>query len=111
MKRSTVNFIVDLISFVDLLGMAFTGLIMKYILPPGTGGCGRLEHDGRGREQIRELWSLTRHEWGSIHYCLALLFIALMVVHIILHWAWIKSYFKPLFWRKKNLDGDLQDFM
>ena len=96
MKRSTVNFIVDLVSFVDLLGMVFTGLIMKYILPPGTGGCGRLEHGGQGREHIKELWSLTRHEWGSIHYCLALLFIALMVVHVILHWTWIKSYVKSL---------------
>jgi len=46
---------VDLVSFVDLLGMAFTGIIMKYVLPPGTGGCGQLLHGGRGREHIKEL--------------------------------------------------------
>ena len=96
MKRSTVNFIVDLTCFVDLLGMAFTGFIMKYILPPGTGGRGRLLHGGQGREHIEELWSMTRHEWGRIHYCMALLFLALIVVHIILHWSWIKNYFKSL---------------
>ena len=97
MKRATVNFIVDLVSFVDLLGMAFTGLIMKYVLPPGTGGLGRLQHGGLGREDIKSLWSITRHEWGNIHFYLALLFLALMVVHIILHWSWIKNYFKSLF--------------
>jgi len=96
MKRSSLNFIVDLVSFVDLLGLASTGFIMKYILPPGTGGCGWLLYGGRGREHIRDLWSMTRHEWGAIHFYLAFLFVILMVVHIILHWTWIKNYFKSL---------------
>jgi hypothetical protein len=39
MKRSTLNFIVDLAAFLDLLGIIFTGLIMEYVLPPGTGAC------------------------------------------------------------------------
>jgi hypothetical protein len=102
MKRVTVNFIVDLVSFVDLLGLVFTGIIMKYILPPGTGGCGRLLSGGWGREHIRDLWSMSRHEWGRIHYCLALLFVALIAVHIILHWSWIKNYFKSLFGSSKK---------
>jgi len=96
MKRTTLNFIIDLVSFIDLLGLAFTGFIMKYILPPGSGGLGRQLHSGRGREPIKELWSMTRHEWGSVHFYLALLFISLMVVHIILHWSWLKNYFKSL---------------
>jgi hypothetical protein len=36
MKRGTLNFIVDLISFCDLLALAFTGSIMKWVLPPGN---------------------------------------------------------------------------
>lgn len=96
MKRGTVNFIVDLVSFVDLLGMACTGFIMKYILPPGTGGLGRDLHEGAGREHVKYLWSMTRHEWGRIHYYLGLLFLVLIVVHIILHWNWIKNYVKRL---------------
>jgi hypothetical protein len=95
-KRATINFIVDLISFLDLVGLTCTGLIMKYVLPPGTGGCGRLLHGGPGRAHIRTLWSMSRHEWGSIHYALAVIFLALMVVHIILHWSWIKNYVKRL---------------
>jgi len=99
MKRGTLNFIIDFISFVNLLCLAVTGFIMRYILPPGSGGRGRMLRGGRGGqvgEQIRELWSMTRHEWGDIHFYLAVLFAILMVVHIILHWGWIKNYFKSL---------------
>ena len=97
MKRSSLNFIVDLVSFLNLLGIVFTGCIMKYILPPGTGGRGHRLHEGLGRGHIKDLWSMTRHEWGNVHFYLAVLFVILMAVHIILHWSWLKNYFKSLF--------------
>lgn len=97
MKRSSLNFIVDFASFVSLLGIVFTGIIIKYVLPPGTGGCGQELSGGLGREHIRDLWSMTRHEWGNIHYYFALLFIVLMTAHILLHWDWIRNCFKSLF--------------
>lgn len=97
MKRSTLNFVIDLVSFLNLLGLGCSGFIMKYILPPGTGGLGRELHGGRGREHIKELWSMSRHEWGAIHFYLGIGFVILMIVHIILHWGWIKNYFKGLF--------------
>jgi len=97
MKRITLNFIVDLISFIVFVGLAITGFIIKYILPPGSGGHGREISGGRGREEIKYLWGMTRHEWGDIHFYLAVGFVALMVVHIILHWNWIKSYCKSMF--------------
>ena len=97
MKRSSLNFIVVLVAFLNLLCLASTGFIMKYILPPGTGGCGRRLFGGLGREHIKDFWSMTRHEWGSIHFYLALLFIVLMTAHILLHWSWLKNYLKSLF--------------
>ena len=100
MKRSTLNFTVDLISFLSLLGMTLTGIIMKYILPPCSGGCGREVSGGPGREHVKDLLSMTRHEWGDIHFYLALLFIVLMTAHILLHWTWIKNYVKSLFPRQ-----------
>lgn len=99
LKRGTVNFIVDLVGFVDLLGLALTGYIMKYVLPPGSGGRGFRGGRGAAEEQVRELWDMSRHEWGTVHFYLAILFVFLMVVHIILHWDWIKSYFKSVFGR------------
>ncbi|HUW20863.1 MAG TPA: DUF4405 domain-containing protein [Sedimentisphaerales bacterium] len=109
MKRSTVNFIVDLVSFVSLLCLAFTGYIMKYILPPGTGGLGRRLSGGPGREHIREFWSMGRHDWGAIHFYLALLFVTLMVVHVVLHWTWIKSCLKSLFGFSQKTSGCTPD--
>jgi len=109
MKRSSLNFIVDLVSFVTLLGMVFTGIIMKYILPPGTGGCGRMFRGGRAEETVRDLWSMTRHEWGSVHFYLALLFIVLMAAHILLHWTWIKNYFKSLLGFARETTGHSSD--
>jgi len=96
MKRTRLNFLVDIVSFLNLLCLGFTGYIMKFILPPGSGGLGRQLHSGRGREPIREFLSLTRHEWGDIHFYLAVVFLALMLLHIILHWTWIKNRFKSL---------------
>ncbi len=97
MKRVTLNFIIDLVSFICLLGLAFTGFIIKFTLPPGTGGRGQQLHEGLGREHIKTFGSMTRHEWGDIHFYLAVVFAVLIVVHIILHWGWIKNYFKSLF--------------
>ena len=95
-RRVTVNFVLDLISFVDLVCLACTGFIIKYILPPGSGGRGRLLHEGQGREHIKAFWSMTRHEWGDVHFVLAVVFVGLMVAHIILHWSWIKNYVRSL---------------
>ena len=95
-KRSSLNFVVDLVSFVVLLGMTFTALVMKYILPPGSGGRGKRLHGGQGAEHIKLFLSKTRHEWGDVHFYLAIIFLILMTIHIILHWTWIKNYFKSL---------------
>ena len=93
MKKSTINFIVDFAMLVNLLGLGFTAVIFRYVLPPGTGGRG-------GGWRGEYFWSLGRHEWGDIHFYLAILFIALMVLHILLHWTWIKSYVKSFFARE-----------
>ena len=95
MQRNTLNSVIDLLLFLNLLAIVITGFIMKYILPPGTGGLGRLAHGGTGRGiNIRELWSMTRHEWGSIHFYLAIIFVVLVTMHLVLHWNQIKCYVK-----------------
>lgn len=99
MKRTTTNFLIDLFSFIVLTGLTVTGLIMKLVLPPGTGGRGQALHGGRGAEYIKTLLSMGRHDWGDIHFCLAAIFIVLMLVHIILHYNWIKGYCRGLFVR------------
>jgi hypothetical protein len=93
-KRTTWNFVLDSISLVNLLLLAGTGSIMRWVLPPGSGG-GRGygfrggRGPGPGGEQVKQLLGLGRHDWGDIHF-------ALVLVHLALHWTWIKTCGKTL---------------
>ena len=102
LRRITVNFIVDFVSFLDLLGLIFTGIIIRYILPPGTGGRGQELHGGQGAGRVKDFWTMTRHEWGDVHFYMVVVFIILMLIHLFLHWTWIKCYIKSLFGTKKS---------
>ena len=35
------------------------------------------------------VWGLTRHEWGDVHFYIAMALFATMSLHILLHWKWI----------------------
>jgi hypothetical protein len=86
------NFLVDLIAFVDLLLLTATGAILMWVLPPGSGGGHGHGHGaGRAASEAKTLLGLGRHDWGEIHFVLALLFLALMLLHLCLHWTWIKT--------------------
>jgi hypothetical protein len=100
-KRTTLNFTIDLISFIDLLLLAATGVILRWVLPPGSGGGhgpghGQGFRGGRGPVEVKELLGLGRHDWGDVHSILALLFLVLMLVHLYLHWTWIKTCGKSI---------------
>jgi hypothetical protein len=109
MKRTTLNFIIDLIGFVDLLLLAATGSILRWVLPPGSGGYGRAFRGGRGGQHIKSLWGMGRHDWGDIHFVLSLLFLSVMLVHIILHWTWIKTCVKSILLPSRRAPCDPED--
>ncbi|MEN6338391.1 MAG: DUF4405 domain-containing protein [Phycisphaerales bacterium] len=92
MKRTTLNFGVDLACFIDLLLLAATGIILRWVLPPGSGGGhGYGFRGGRGPTEVTTLLGLGRHDWGDVHFVLAVLFILLILTHLALHWTWIKT--------------------
>lgn len=92
MKRAQLNFAIDAAGFAAFLFLLSTGLLLRYQLPPGSG---RLHAVGSGRgaaeRPIMLLWGWTRHEWGQIHYWIAGVLIAILAVHLVLHWKWIIS--------------------
>ena len=75
-KRTSTNFWLDLVSFVAMFCLAATGGLMYFVLPPGTG-------------HSRSLFGFNRHDFGTIHFYLAVLALVLLAVHIILHWNWV----------------------
>jgi hypothetical protein len=76
MRRVSLNFLVDLAAFAAFVFLASSGVLMHYLLPPGTG-------------HSAAIWGFGRHDWGAFHFWISVTFLALLGVHVILHWRWI----------------------
>ena len=81
LRKHTQNVVIDLISFVCMMVLLVTGFVLHYRLPPGSHNATILGQD--------------RHEWGEFHFWVAIIFVAGIVVHMILHIPWIKSVLAP----------------
>jgi hypothetical protein len=116
-RRTTLNFVVDFIGFTNLLLLMATGAIMRWVLPPGSGGGGGGRGygfrggrgPGPGGDQVRQLLGLGRHDWGNIHFILASAFVLLIVVHLVLHWTWIKTCARSIFLPSRKAPCDRAD--
>lgn len=78
MKRTHLNFIIDAVAFVGFVLLTTTGVLMRYILPPGSG-------------HYSTIWGLDRHEWGGIHFWISMAFFSVLALHLLLHWRWLAS--------------------
>lgn len=75
-KRTSLNFIIDAVAFTGFVVLTTTGVLMRYILPPGSG-------------HYSTIWDLDRHDWGGIHFWVAVVFFLILALHLVLHWRWI----------------------
>ena len=80
MKRGTLLLVVDLLCLLAGMGIAATGLLIRYVLPPGSAG---------RRGGVMSLWSWDRHDWGEAHFWLSAVCVGLLAVHVGLHWTWV----------------------
>jgi hypothetical protein len=78
LRRFTRNLIVDGLAFAGFLLLTTTGILMRYLLPPGSG-------------RRTAIWGLDRHGWGDFHFWIAVTFLALLSFHLVLHWRWIAA--------------------
>lgn len=79
MRRHRINYIVDGVFFLLFIVLGLTGILLEYVLPPGS---------GQGRSRV---WGLTRHDWGDVHFWVAVAAGAALLIHLALHWAWVWS--------------------
>jgi hypothetical protein len=107
--KPLIVFWVDALIAVLFTTLLATGSIMKWVLPPGSGGggLGRGWRGGRGGQvhEISSFWDMTRHEWGDVHFWIAMALVSGIVLHLLLHWNWLKAncwryLVPPLPWRK-----------
>lgn len=75
--RKVIPRVMNALLWLVCCAMAGTGLLLAFRLPPGSRG-------GRGLSAM----DLSRHEWGDIHTWLSYAFLALIAVHLALHWRW-----------------------
>ena len=90
MKRSSLNYAVDIVSLLAALGLISTGLLLRFVLPPGSRG-------GAGLS----LWDWSRHDWGDVHFYIALGIGCLLIIHLALHWGWTWQITRRIFARNE----------
>ncbi len=70
------------------LTLLTTGLLMEWVLPPGSRGA--------------SVWSWTRHDWGEVHFIAAMVVLALVFVHVLLNWTWVCSVAARWLWPRDS---------
>jgi hypothetical protein len=71
---SRVNFWLDIATALTFCAMVGSGVLLEFVLVRRGGGT----------------WlGLARHDWGEVHFWLAAGMLTLVVVHLVLHRAWI----------------------
>ena len=89
MSRTDWKYLIDTLLFVCFLGIVLIGLLLGLVIPKGPAVA----------ESSKYFLGLHRHQWGNIHFYLALTFISLVIIHLILSWSWIKGKASQLFKR------------
>jgi hypothetical protein len=85
-KRLTINTLVDICCLIIFIPSLITGLVLYLVLPEGG---------GRGSGWATYL-DITRNQWVTIHNYTSLVFAALLILHLLLHWKFFKNISRNL---------------
>lgn len=79
MKKSVSNAIIDSTSLLCGALLLVTGSILAFVLPHRSG-------------KIGLSWlTMPRHSWAEMHYYISIVFCVLILLHLVLHWSFIKA--------------------
>lgn len=78
MSRTRLNLAVDALAFATFVLLTSTGVLMRWVLPPGSG-------------HRTTVLGLDRHDWGGVHFWISMLFLGSLAVHVLVHWRWIAT--------------------
>ena len=76
MKKVMMNFFMDTLLIVVLMSQVFTGIIL---------------HRSPSELADTTVLALTRYTWGAIHWTVSILFTLVVIIHLVLHWGWVKA--------------------
>jgi len=78
MRKYQRDFVVNSLVFTLFVLLVATGALMKFVLPKGSG-------------ESLAVWGLGRHDWGSIHFWIAVGLLSALALHLLFHWSWITA--------------------
>jgi len=81
MRRITINALVDIGCLITFIPSLISGLVLYFVLPSGG---------GRGSGWSTYL-GITRNQWTTMHNNWSLIFSALLIIHLILHWMYFRN--------------------
>ncbi|MCW8840713.1 MAG: DUF4405 domain-containing protein [Gammaproteobacteria bacterium] len=81
MKRATLISLIDVVAFIAFLFLTSSGILLRYMLPPGSG-------------RWSEVWGMSRHDWGTVHFWLSVVFFAVLTFHLLQHWRFVLGLFR-----------------
>jgi hypothetical protein len=86
MKRITINALVDIGCLITFIPSLISGLVLYFVLPSGG---------GRGSSYLTYL-GIARNQWVTMHNNSSLIFTALIIIHLLLHWKFFRHINKAL---------------
>ncbi|MBN2495514.1 MAG: DUF4405 domain-containing protein [Deltaproteobacteria bacterium] len=86
MNRMKWNYLIDVVLFALMGAVAFIGILLGFFTAEGPVA-------DQGRKYV---WGLHRHQWGDIHLWLSIALVVFVILHVLLHWSWIKSCTRKL---------------
>jgi hypothetical protein len=81
MRRITINALVDIGCLITFIPSLVSGLVLFLVFPEGG---------GRGSGWILFL-GIAKNQWLNMHNYTSLVFAALLIIHLILHWMFFKN--------------------
>ncbi len=80
-SKSDWYYLLDGLLLISAAGVIVLGILLGFVIAEGPTVAAAEKY----------FLGLHRHQWGEIHRYLSLAFVALLILHLILHWSWIKG--------------------
>ena len=88
LTKSKINLLIDAIMFFCMITITGIGFLIRYILLPGY-----KRNEIYGQNADLSFLGLDRHQWGTIHLVIGIVFCTLLIVHLVLHRQLINAVF------------------
>lgn len=95
MQKVRINAAVDILALLSGIPIVISGMVLFHAWgtwPVNRGGM----QGGRNPQYIADMFGLTHEQWVMIHDITSVIFIVLVLIHLFLHWRFMRNIGKHL---------------